>query len=76
MKTISLKLQEEVLEEIDAIAVQLSKPRNRYITEALDLFNKIQKRRLIAAKLKQESGLVQLDNMDILKDFEALEYAD
>ncbi|MCP9769869.1 hypothetical protein EGI22_18340 [Lacihabitans sp. LS3-19] len=70
MKAISLKLEDNTFKEIDEIIDAINKPRNRYINEAIIFYNKIQKRELIAEKLKIESKLVKEDNLKILKEFE------
>ncbi|MBK7093568.1 MAG: hypothetical protein IPH57_00335 [Saprospiraceae bacterium] len=76
MKTLSLKLEEGIFEETESIVAKLKKPRNRYINEAIDYYNKIQRRNLIEKKLKRESELVKIDSMEVLADFEILDYAD
>ncbi|MBZ9786252.1 hypothetical protein LB456_02160 [Psychroflexus sp. CAK57W] len=56
--------------------VKSKKPRNRYINEALDLYNKLQRKQIIEQKLKKESELVKEDSMAVLKEFEKIEDAD
>ena len=73
MKTISLKIDEEVFSETEKILAVLRKPRNRYINEALDHYNRQQKRQLIKEKLSKESRLVSEESMAVLKEFERLE---
>lgn len=73
MKSISLKLQDELLLETDAILEKLEKSRNKYINEALDFYNRYQKRKLIEAQLTKESSLVSDDSLSVLGEFEALE---
>jgi len=50
-------------------------PRNRYINEALDHYNRIQKRKILEEKLKIESALVKNDSIAVLNDFEVIDYA-
>ncbi len=57
MKAISLKLEQAIFEDVERIVGQKSISRNKYINEALDYYNKIQKRELIEKKLKAESDL-------------------
>jgi len=76
MKTVSLKIDESIFVETEKILSSISIPRNRYINEALEYYNKIQKRQLLEQKLKKESDLVKKNSMNILKDFEDLDYAD
>ncbi len=74
MKTISLKIDNLIFEEIEEILSKLKKPRNRYINEAINHYNKNQKRKLIAEKLKKESDLVREESMKILMDFEEIDF--
>lgn len=76
MKTLSLKLDQSIFGETEKILEELKKPRNRYINEAIDHYNKIQRRKLIEEKLKKESELVREDSMSVLKEFETTEYGD
>lgn len=73
MKSISSKLQGELLVETDAILEQLEQSRNKYINEALDFYNRYQRCKLIAAQLERESALVREDSLEVLEEFEALE---
>lgn len=57
MKAISLKLEQAIFQDVERIVGQKSISRNKYINEALDYYNKIQKRELIEKKLKAESDL-------------------
>lgn len=76
MKTISLKLDESIFGETEKILVLMKKPKNRYINEAIDNYNKLQKRMILETKLKMESELVKKDSLAVLKEFEELGYAD
>ena len=76
MKTVSLKIDDSIFGETEKILSTIRIPRNRYINEALEYYNKVQKRQILEKKLKAESGLVQKDSMNILKDFEKIDYAD
>ena len=76
MKTVSLKIDDLIFVETEKILSEIKKPRNRYINDAIDYYNRIQKRAIIEKKLKRESDLVKADSMDVLKDFEEIDYAD
>lgn len=76
MKTISLKIDDTIFGETEKILSKIKKPRNRYINDALDYYNNIQKRLIIEQKLKKESDMVKADSMSVLKDFEDIDYAD
>jgi hypothetical protein len=74
MKTLSLKLDETVFSETEQVLQHVKKSRNRYINEALDFYNKIQKRKLIAFKLEKESKLLKDESLLVLHEFETLDY--
>lgn len=76
MKTISLKIDDTIYDEAEEILSDLKKPRNRYINEAINHYNKLHKRKIIEKKLKNESMLVKKDSMLVLKEFEDIDYAD
>ena len=76
MKTVSLKIDDSIFEETEKILSRIKKPRNRYINEALEYYNRIQKRMILEKKLKKESELVEKDSISILKEFEDIDYAD
>jgi predicted transcriptional regulator len=76
MKTVSLKIDDSIFGETEKILSKIKKPRNRYINEAIDYYNRIQKRSILEKKLKKESDLVKADSMDVLKDFEGIDYVD
>ena len=76
MKTVSLKIDDSIFGETEEILSKIKKPRNRYINDAIEYYNRIQKRALLEKKLKKESDLVKADSMDVLKDFEEIDYVD
>jgi len=76
MKNISLKIDDSIFKETERILAKIKKPRNRYINEAIDCYNKLQLRNYLKTKLEKESYLVRDDSMDILKEFEEIDYED
>ena len=74
MKTLSLKLDDSVFNETEQVISHINKSRNRYINEALDYYNKVQKRKLLASKLEKESKLVKEESLKVLLDFEMIDY--
>ncbi|HNY63364.1 MAG TPA: hypothetical protein PLH70_07505 [Bacteroidales bacterium] len=76
MKTVSLKIDESIFGETEKILALINKPRNRYINEAIEYYNKLQKRMILEKKLSKESELVKSDSLSVLKEFEELGYAD
>lgn len=76
MKTVSLKIDDSIFVETEKILARIKKPRNRYINEAIDFYNKMQRQQILEKKLKRESDIVKADSMSVLKDFEEIDYAD
>ena len=74
MKTLSLKLDDSVFSETEQVINHIKKSRNRYINEALDFYNKVQKRKLLSSKLEKESKLVKKESLKVLHEFEMIEY--
>ena len=76
MKMLSLKLDEEIFRETEKLTLKLKKPRNRYINEALDLYNKYNERMLLKRQLHKESKLVSDESSRVLKEFEKIRASD
>ena len=75
MKTVSLKIDDSIFGETEKILTRIRIPRNRYINDAIDYYNRHQKRQMLEKKLKDESDLVKGDSMNVLNDFENIDYA-
>jgi hypothetical protein len=75
MRTISLKIDDPIFDDTENIISKIKKPRNRYINEALEYYNKIQNRKILESKLKKESALVREESISVLNEFEAIDYA-
>ena len=73
MKTLSLKLDERILSDTEAILKELDGSRNGYFNDAIDYYNRLKKRQLIAEQLAYESKLTAEDSMSVLAEFEAFE---
>jgi hypothetical protein len=76
MKTVSLKIDDSIFGETEKILSTIKKPRNRYINDALDYYNRMQRRAILEKKLREESDLVKTDSIAVLKDFEGFDYVD
>ena len=72
MKTLSLKLDDEIFEETDRIASKLNIARNRYINEALEAYNMLISRKLLKQKLLRESNQVSKSSMEVLAQLEKI----
>lgn len=76
MKTVSLKIEDSIFRETESILERIKMPRNRYINEALDYYNRIQKRQILEKRLKRESDLVKNESLNVLNEFERADYVD
>ena len=59
-----------IFNETEKITTKIRKNRNRYINEAVEFYNLLQKRKLISRQLEKESKLVQKESMKVLAEFE------
>jgi len=71
-KTISLKIDDLIFGETEQILSGLKKSRNRYINEAINYYNRLQRRMILEKRLKKESDLIKEDSMSVLKEFEEI----
>lgn len=76
MKTVSLKIDDSIFGETEKILSRIKIPRNRYINEAIEYYNRLQGRQILEKRLRSESALVKKDSLNTLKDFERIDYVD
>ncbi len=76
MKTVSLKIDDSIFGETENILSRIKMPRNRYINDAIDYYNKVQKRQILEQRLKRDSDLVKNESLSVLGDFERTDYVD
>ena len=72
MKTLSLKLDDDIFDETEKMTSKMKLARNRYINEALNIYNLFNKRRLLKQQLAKESKAIAKDSIEILTEFEKL----
>jgi metal-responsive CopG/Arc/MetJ family transcriptional regulator len=72
MKSLSLKLDDEVFKETERIIEKLNYARNRYINEALELYNKYNSRKMIKDQLRKESTLTFKESVHVMEEFEKI----
>jgi len=72
-KALSLKLQEDIFEEVEKITKAAKIPRNTYINRALGFYNKLNRKRILKKQFAKESKLVQDSSMEILHELEQLD---
>ena len=73
MKTVSLKIDDSIFGETEKILLGIEKSRNRYINEAINYYNRLQRQLILEKKLIMESDLVKRDSMLVLNDFEEID---
>ena len=76
MKTISLKIDDPIFGETEKILSRVKKTRNRYINDAIDYYNRHQRRMMLEQQLKSDSELVKEESLSVLNEFERIDYAD
>ncbi len=76
MKNESYIIADFIYKEMEKICVKINKKHSQYINEAIAFFNKLQRSQITAQKLKKESGLVRAGSMQVLKEFEKIDYVD
>ena len=69
-------MEESIFKEMEWILLKVGKNRNRYINEAVEFYNMLQKRKILSNELKKESKLVREESMKVLAEFEGLENED
>ena len=72
MKTLSLKLDDEIFEEAEEITTVLKLARNRYINEAENLYNLFNRRKLLKLQLMKESKKTSKESLALLHELEML----
>ena len=72
MKTISLKLDDKIFEDVEEVTSKLKLARNRYINDAVSIYNLYHKRRLLKKQLSKESKLTSKDSMEALHELDKL----
>jgi hypothetical protein len=71
-KALSLKLQQNIFEETERITKAVKMPRNAYINQALEFYNKMNHKRLLKKQIAKASKLVETSSLEVLREFEAL----
>jgi hypothetical protein len=72
MKILSLKLDDDIFLETEKMIKKMNYPRNRYINDALRLYNQHIGRGLLKNQLKKESILTRSESLKVLKEFEKI----
>jgi hypothetical protein len=73
MKSIFFNLDDEIFNETERILSGMKISRNKYINDALEWYNKFQRKKMMELKLISESEAVRKESLSVLKEFEDLE---
>ncbi|MBI4971173.1 MAG: hypothetical protein HZC17_04980 [Candidatus Omnitrophica bacterium] len=73
MKMLSLKLRDEVFQEVESVVHKIHVPRNAYINDALMFYSQLYRRKLLKKQLEKESRAVRQVSLEVLREFEKLE---
>ena len=76
MKSIFFNLDDEIFNETELILSGMKMSRNKYINDALEWYNKFQRKKMMESKLISESEAVRKESLSVLKEFEDLEDKD
>ncbi len=76
MKTLSLKLDDSIFEDAEYIKNKLNLARNRYINEAVNIYNQFNKRKILKKQFASEAALTATESKKILQEFEKFVNAD
>ena len=72
MKNLSLKLDDEIFLETEKVVEKLGTTRNRYINDALEIYNRYYNRKMLRDQLVKESRAAYGSSRDILDEYERL----
>ncbi|MDR1780063.1 MAG: hypothetical protein LBR50_04955 [Tannerella sp.] len=73
MKTISLKLDEDIFAGTEALLATVNLSRNRYINEAILYYNNLQRKRQLEKALEAESKACEQSSRKVLNEFEMID---
>ncbi|MBF0490387.1 MAG: hypothetical protein HQL15_07170 [Candidatus Omnitrophica bacterium] len=73
MKAISLKIREDIFEELEKTVKEVRMSRNAYINKAVDLFNKMNRKRRIRKLLRDASLKVRDQSLEFLRETEVMD---
>jgi len=73
MKTISLKLDDDIFRDTDLLLDSINVSRNRYINDAIQYYNNIQRKIRLEKLLAEESKMCRESSKEVLKEFEMID---
>jgi metal-responsive CopG/Arc/MetJ family transcriptional regulator len=73
MKVLSLKLKDEIFTEAEKMVKEINISRNAYINEAIEFYNKLNRRKNLAKALRKDSKLGRDESLRVLKEWELID---
>ena len=73
MKAISLKIKDDIFEDLEKLVKEGHLSRNAYINKALEFYNKINRKRKWREQLRKSSKLVGADSLEFLREIENID---
>jgi len=71
-KSVALKLDAQLYVDVNTLALELNTNRNNYINNAVDFYNRYNKRQVLKKKLAKESDLTKFDSKEMLEEYEKM----
>jgi len=72
-KAISLKVNDAIFKETEELVSKMHVPRNSYINQAINYYNRLVKRSLLKKQYSKESGIVRNSSLAVNAEFSAIE---
>ena len=72
-KALSLKMDEKIFRDAEALIKKIKVPRNAYINHAVAFYTRCQKRRLVKMQLRKDVDLLNADTREVINSFELLD---
>ncbi len=73
MKTLSLKLQDDIFQATESMLEKVKKSRNSYINEALEYYNRYQRRKWLEKQFAIDAELAGEDSAEMARSLENLD---
>ena len=73
MKAISLKIREDIFEELEKAVKEVRMSRNAYINKAVEFYNKLNRKQRIRRLLRRASLKVRDQSLEFLRETEAID---
>lgn len=73
MKLLSFELQDDIFQATEDMLEKVDKPRDTYLSEAIDFYNKHQRRLWLKEQYAIEAKLIAESSMEVLREMENLD---